>query len=119
MTLLENVLQRYLAENFSIIKKKLPRRTHVEKICDEVLFNEIAGMNSRRSATSVKKKPPPRMSCMSSAFFIKFRVAYYRGAALLRRWSIIDFFLKKDYFVSLNSSFWVDFPKRVCGEFFL
>ena len=55
MTLLDNVLQRYLAENFSIIKKELPHRTHEEKLCDEALFNEIAGENSRHSATSVKK----------------------------------------------------------------
>ena len=32
---------------------------------------------------------------MSSAFLIKFRVVYYRDAALLRRWSTMDLFLKK------------------------
>ena len=30
-TLLESVLQRYLAENFPIIEKELPYRTHVRK----------------------------------------------------------------------------------------
>ena len=73
------------------------------------LFDEIDGMNSR-PANLVKKNPPPVMftceytttfrastvrSCMSPAFLIKFRVVYYKAAALLRRWFTIDFFLKK------------------------
>ena len=51
---MENVFQRYLAENFSMILKELLRRTHVEKALCGVLFNKIAGMNSRPAA-SVKK----------------------------------------------------------------
>ena len=83
-----------------------------------------------------EKKPPPRMltceyirtfrasaerSCMSSAFLIKFRVVYYRAAALLIRWSTLDFFLRKNTFfiIFLNSQFSVHFPKRICGEFSL
>ena len=60
-----------------------------------------------------EKNPPPSIftceyirtfrasterSCMSSAFLIKFRVAYYRAEALLRCWSTIDIFLKKILF---------------------
>ena len=37
-------------------------------------------------------------SYMSSAFLIKLGIVYYRAATLLRRWSIIDFFLKKKTF---------------------
>ena len=110
--MLENVLQRYLAENFSIILKELPRRTVLGNLCDGALIIKIAAINSRL-ATSVKKKLPPRLltseyfrtfrastggSCMTSAFLIKLRVVYYRAAALLRRWSTNDFFLKKRLF---------------------
>ena len=38
------------------------------------------------------------MSDMGSAFLIKLVIVYYRAANLLRRWSIIDFFLKKKTF---------------------
>ena len=59
--------------------------------------------------------------CMSSDFLITFRVVYYRAAALLRRWSTMDFFLKKILFLLffLNSYFSVHFLKRICHEFFL
>ena len=83
-----------------------------------------------------EKKPPPRMltceyirtfrasaerSCMSSAFLIKFRVVYYRAAALLKCWSTIDFFLKKILLLLffLNRELSVHFPKRICGAFSL
>ena len=38
-------------------------------------------------------------SCMSSAFLIKFRVVYWRAAALLRYWPTIDLRLKKILFL--------------------
>ena len=84
-------------------------------------------MNSRL-ATSVKKIAPPRMftceytrtfrastvrSCMSSAFLIKFRVVYYKAAALLRRCSTIAFFLKKKtFFIVFKQLVFGTFPKK-------
>ena len=55
VTLSENVLQRYLAENFTIILKKVTVKNPYEKPSAlESLFNEIAGINSRL-ASLVKK----------------------------------------------------------------
>ena len=58
-------------------------------------------------------------SCMSSAFLIKFRVVYYRAAALLRRWSTKDFFSKKDFlYFFKTASFWY-ISQKESGEFSL
>ena len=62
-----------------------------------------------------------RGSYMSSAFLIKLRVLYYRAATLLRRWSTIDFFLKKGtFFIFLKiATFWYIFQKKyVVGSLF-
>ena len=45
--MLENVLLRYLAENFLLFYKELPAGPMKKNLCDGVLFNEIAGVNSR------------------------------------------------------------------------
>ena len=102
--LLENVLQRYLAENLSM----------KEKLCSGVPINKTAGINTR-PANLVKKIPPGRRftckyirtfsvftgrSYTSSAFLIKLTVAYYRAATLLRRWYTTHFFQKKKDFLS-------------------
>ena len=47
---------------------------------------------------------------MSSAFLMKFRVVYYRAEALLRRWSTMNFFLKK-------KTFFIFFKQLVFGTF--
>ena len=127
-TLFENVLQRHIAENFPIILKKLPCRTHVVKPMCRSPFNEIAGINSR-SAALMKEKPPPRsFTCeyirnfsastgrfyMSSAFLKKLRVVYYRIVTLLRHWSTINFFLKKkDLLFSRHFFRYIHIPKRI------
>ena len=53
---------------------------------------------------------------MSSAFLIKLGIVYYRAVTLLRRWSIIDFFLKKktfSLFISFTAvGFWHIFQKK-------
>ena len=81
------------------------------------------------------KKPSPRMftceyisifrasaerSYMSSVFLIKFRVVYHRAAALLRRWSTIDFFLRKILFLFfLTASFRYIFQKNLWWILFI
>ena len=52
-----------------------------------------------------------------SAFLIKLRIVYYRAGTLLRRWSNIDFLLKKNpsffSFIFLKTdSFWYIFQKE-------
>ena len=94
--MLENVWQRYLTENLPIN-------------CGGILFNETA-VKSSRSAISFEKNPPQRRftckyistfsasrgrSYRSSVCLIRLRVVYDKAAALLRRWSTIDFFLQK------------------------
>ena len=59
-------------------------------------------------------------SCMSSVFLIKFRAVYFRAAALLRRWSTVDFFLKffsQTFFIFFKQLVFGIFSKRICGEF--
>ena len=99
-----------------MISKELPRSAHVENLCDGVLFNEITGMNSR-PVTSVKKASVKDVYLLmyqnfqsfykkvlhKLSFLIKFRVVCYRAVALLRRYSIIDFFSqKKTFFIFLG-----------------
>ena len=51
--MLDNVLQRYLAESFQIVLKRLPCRIHVEKSLWWIIFNEIVVINSRSTIFKV------------------------------------------------------------------
>ena len=53
---------------------------------------------------------------MSLPFLIKFKVAYYRAAALLRRYSTIDSFLKKDFLYFFQQLVFGTFPECICDE---
>ena len=59
---------------------------------------------------------------MSSAFLIKLGIVYYRAVTLLRRWSIIDFFLKKktvSLFIPFTAvGFWYIFQKTSVASSF-
>ena len=84
-----------------------------ENLCDGVIFNEIAGINSRPRISAKEKPPSGTLSCeyirtfsastgrssLSSAFLIKLRIAYYRTATLIRRWFTIGSFLEKRHFL--------------------